>query len=208
MPDCTQCGKPLADDAAFCSACGAPVVPTGAGTGAPSAAAPGVPSDAAQPAGAKPGANIVMITALAVIAIVAVIGIVFVATRHSGTAGTPPGGAQDLLQMQQTSAEGSAVEDGIRTIHEGIYKWSVDNGNRFPPEAEVRPDGAIGQYVANWPTNPYTGQPMASGSGPGDFTYTPPASTAQGTRSLATYRTAVSRYAERPPRCLRRRAPM
>jgi len=168
MPDCTQCGKPLADDAAFCSACGAPVVPTGAGTGAPSAAAPGVPSDAAQPAGAKPGANIVMITALAVIAI----GIVFVATRHSGTAGTPPGGAQDLLQMQQTSAEGSAVEDGIRTIHEGIYKWSVDNGNRFPPETEVRPDGGVGTEVDNWPANPFTGQPMTSGSGPGDFTYT------------------------------------
>jgi hypothetical protein len=196
MPDCTQCGKPLADDAAFCSACGAPVVPTGADTGAP--------SDAARPTGAKPGANIVMITGLAVIAIVAVIGIVFVATRDSGSSSR----TIDPFQLQQTSSEDSAVEDGIRTIHEGIYKWSVDNGNRFPPEAEVRPDGAIGQYVANWPTNPYTGQPMASGSGPGDFTYTPPASTAQATRSLATYRTAVSRYAERPPRRLRRRAAM
>jgi predicted amidophosphoribosyltransferase len=29
MPDCTECGKSLADEAAFCSACGAPVVPTG-----------------------------------------------------------------------------------------------------------------------------------------------------------------------------------
>ncbi len=165
MPDRTQCGKPLADDAAFCSACGAPVVPTGAETGAP--------SDAAPPAGARPPANIVMITALAVIAIVAVIGVILVANRHSGPGKTPTSGAQHLFTMQ-LSAQDSAVEDGIRTIHEGIYKWSIDNGNKFPPETEVRPDGAIGQYVANWPTNPYTGQPMASGSGPGDFTYTPP----------------------------------
>jgi zinc-ribbon domain len=158
MPDCTQCGKPLADDAAFCSACGAPVVPTGADTGAP--------SDAARPTGAKPGANIVMITALAVIAIVAVIGIVLVATRDSGSRSR----TIDPFQLQQTSSEDSAVKEGIHSIQIGIQSWAVDNGDVFPPDAEVRPDGGVGTEVDNWPTNPFTGQPTTSGSGPGDFT--------------------------------------
>ncbi len=66
----------------------------------------------------------------------------------------------------------NAVKEGIHSIQVGIQSWAVNNGDVFPTNFEVRQNGAVGGYVDNWPTNPYTGQPMTSGSGPGDFTYT------------------------------------
>lgn len=171
MPDCTQCGVTLNDEAAFCRACGAPAIPA-ADTGAPTdaafaAAPPAIPRVTAS------GTNIVLYAALAVVAVIAVIGIIIVATRHSGSAAGPAGGNPgNLFQVQQTKAQDSAVKEGIHSIQIGIQSWAVDNGDVFPDTSEVGVYGAVGSYVDNWPTNPFTGQPMAIGDLPGDFTYT------------------------------------
>jgi hypothetical protein len=167
MTDCTQCGKALTGEAAFCGACGAPVVPTGAGTGAPADAAPTTPP-AVPPVATAPATNIVMIAALAVIAVVAVIGIIFVADRHSGSTTNPTG----IFQSQMTNANDASVRQGIHSIQVGIQSWAIDNGDTFPPATGVTKFGGVGTYVNMWPTNPYSGQPMAPRIGSGDFTYT------------------------------------
>jgi hypothetical protein len=173
MPDCTQCGDPLKDDAAFCNACGSPGVPTGAETGAQADASP-APSPPTTPVvTASSDRNIVLYAALAVVAVVAVLGIIFFATRHSGSVANPasanPG---NVFQVQQTKAEDSAVKEGIHSIQVGVQSWAVDNGDAYPSAADVGVYGGIAKYVDNWPTNPFTGQPMAAGDLPGDFTYT------------------------------------
>jgi hypothetical protein len=179
MPDRTQCGDSLKDDAAFCGACGAPVVPTGAETDVPAAAPAPPPAGPAPSPPATPvvtassGTNIVLYAALAVVAVVAAIGIFFIADRHSGTVANPAGANPgNVFQVQQTKAEDSAVKEGIHSIQIGIQSWAVDNGDVFPPASEVSKFGAVGTLVDNWPTNPFTGQPMAAGDLPGDFAYT------------------------------------
>jgi hypothetical protein len=75
-----------------------------------------------------------------------------------------PSGTNTALLNQQ-------VVDGIVAIQAGINSWSSANGGLFPPPDAVAAGGAVGQYVSAWPINPFTGQPMAAGSGDGDYTY-------------------------------------
>lgn len=70
-----------------------------------------------------------------------------------------------------TTEKDRDVVDGIVAIQVGLLNWRTANGNVFPPASEVSQSGGVGEYVSPWPTNPYTGQPMAPGDQPGDFTY-------------------------------------
>ena len=63
------------------------------------------------------------------------------------------------------------VVEGIVAIQVGILDWRTANGGVFPPPGEVTESGGVGEYVSPWPTNPFTGQPMAPGDQPGDYTY-------------------------------------
>lgn len=63
------------------------------------------------------------------------------------------------------------VLTGANAINAGVLAWSQANGNVFPTADEVAQSGAVGQYVSPWPLNPFTGQPMAPGTEPGDYTY-------------------------------------
>ena len=112
-----------------------------------------------------------------------------------------------ILQLQQTKTGDSAVKEGIHSIQVGIQSWAIDNGDVFSPVSEVRPDGSVAMQVDNLPLNPYTGQPIASGSRRG-ATPTRWAPTAPRSSCPATCRPATSRCPERPPRRLRRRAPI
>jgi hypothetical protein len=73
---------------------------------------------------------------------------------------------------QQRRARETGVKEGVHALQVGIQAWAVDHGDRYPRQAAVRADGAIASYVDTWPENPYTGEPMAPGKGPGDYTYT------------------------------------
>jgi hypothetical protein len=61
----------------------------------------------------------------------------------------------------------------------GVGLWADRDGQGPPVPAQLQPGSAFDRRLAAmsspgawiWPTNPFTGKPMASGSGPGDFTY-------------------------------------
>jgi hypothetical protein len=63
------------------------------------------------------------------------------------------------------------VIDGIAKIQVGIVTWATNNNNLYPAPQDVVPGGGIAQYVDPWPSNPFTSQPMAPGSGPGFYVY-------------------------------------
>ena len=51
-----------------------------------------------------------------------------------------------------------------------VDTWGQKHGH-YPPASALLPDGAVGRQLRPWPTNPYTGKPIAPGSGPGDYEY-------------------------------------
>ena len=77
-----------------------------------------------------------------------------------------------LFINQRDKAKDAAVKSGTYNIELGIGSWAVDHADVFPPVAEVAVTGEVGAQVDNWPKNPWTGNPMQSGAGRGDFTYT------------------------------------
>ena len=76
-----------------------------------------------------------------------------------------------VFVAQRDEAKQSSVTSGVRSIDVGVQSWAVDNGDAYPEPSLVSPSG-VGTYLTSWPTNPYTGQPMTQGTGPGDFRYT------------------------------------
>ena len=52
-----------------------------------------------------------------------------------------------------------------------IWRWKSRAG-RLPTPGEVNPDGALAGRFGRWPVNPFTGEPMRPGRGPGDYRYT------------------------------------
>jgi hypothetical protein len=73
-----------------------------------------------------------------------------------------------------TSASPTAdqqVVAAIAKLQVGIVAWAADNNNLYPPPQDVVEGGGISQYVDPWPTNAFTGQPMAPGTGPGSYVY-------------------------------------
>ena len=51
-----------------------------------------------------------------------------------------------------------------------IRQWRWNAGS-YPAVTAVRPGGAFQRQLQPWPTNPYTGQPMAPGTQPGEYRY-------------------------------------
>ena len=63
------------------------------------------------------------------------------------------------------------VIDAIVKLQTGVITWATNNNNFYPAPADVSQAGGVAAYVNPWPTNPYSGQPMKPGTGPGDYTY-------------------------------------
>lgn len=82
----------------------------------------------------------------------------------SGTASPSPSPSTSAPPDQQ-------VIQGIISIQMGIQSWAAANNGVYPTQAEVSSTGGVAQYVDPWPTNPYSGQPMAPGTSQGDYTY-------------------------------------
>lgn len=71
---------------------------------------------------------------------------------------------------QDAKARESSVKEGIHSIQIGVQSYAVDNTDAYPEPSTVNETGMV-TYVDYWPTNPYTGGPMAQGTGPGDYSY-------------------------------------
>jgi hypothetical protein len=74
------------------------------------------------------------------------------------------------------SPSGSPTADNqtvanIAKLQVGIVAWAADNNNLYPPPQDVVDGGGLSQYVSPWPTDPFTGRPMAPGTAPGSYVY-------------------------------------
>jgi len=70
-------------------------------------------------------------------------------------------------------AKDTSAKAGILAIQTGIQAYIATNGS-VPPQVN---EGTLGSFVQPWPQNPWTKAPMAEGTDPGDYTYTPGAGT-------------------------------
>ena len=83
--------------------------------------------------------------------------------------------AASLIVVHEIRAAQQAQAD-LTLVGKAIYNRCQDSEGRFtlPPSAsEVTPE-ALSSYLPSgqpWPTNPYNGEPMRQGSGPGDIRY-------------------------------------
>lgn len=75
-----------------------------------------------------------------------------------------------VFNSEHTSANESAVKEGIHSIEVGIQSWAVDHQDQYPSAFDVS-QATMTSYIDAWPTNPYTDAPMMEGTGPGDFSY-------------------------------------
>jgi hypothetical protein len=60
--------------------------------------------------------------------------------------------------------------EGAEAIARGAELYAAEFGYG-PSVDDALPTGALAQFVDPWPTNPFTGAPMAPGSSPGDYTF-------------------------------------
>jgi len=80
-------------------------------------------------------------------------------------------GEEDIASptSQIDIAKDTAAKAGILAIQTGIQAYLATTG-AVPPQVD---EATLGSFVQPWPENPWTKAPMAQGSDPGDYTYTP-----------------------------------
>jgi len=73
------------------------------------------------------------------------------------------------------AAYDNQVVDGIGTIQSALKAWQYEQGT-YPSVDLVVPGGSFEHYLrqggVEWPTDPWTGQAMTPGTGPGQYQYT------------------------------------
>ncbi len=76
-----------------------------------------------------------------------------------------------MFLNQRTKAKDSAVKAGTHIIEVGTMAYGADPEHLDTYPVEVNPltlvDSDGESLIDNWPTNPFTGGPMAAGSGRG-----------------------------------------
>lgn len=103
------------------------------------------------------------IMTLVVVAILAVVGVViFNAARSVQNDIQTPTGSIDIAKDQ-------AAKSNLVNIRMAIQSYMATSG-QLPPAVD---EATLGGIVDPWPTNPWTKAPMKSGTGVGDYTYTP-----------------------------------
>jgi len=75
----------------------------------------------------------------------------------------------DLPTHQIDIAKDAAAKLNLVSVKSGIQAYIATNG-QLPPSVS---QSVLGGVVDAWPTNPFTTAPMAEGTAPGDYTYTP-----------------------------------
>ena len=84
-------------------------------------------------------------------------------------------GGTDIQTPTSTidKAKNVAAKSEIMMVKTGIAAYAATSG-AVPPTAT---QDVLGSFVAPWPSNPWTGAPMAAGKQPGDIVYAPGAGT-------------------------------
>jgi hypothetical protein len=80
---------------------------------------------------------------------------------------------------EATTDGDDAVRIGVQAIARGCSDFAGAYGYG-PAVDDVSADGAVAAFVKPWPTNPYTGAPMAQSNQAGDFTFDTAISMGQG----------------------------
>ncbi len=68
------------------------------------------------------------------------------------------------LQDEIVARNGAIVEEYVR-------EWALLHGGALPTDDELAPDGAVATTRGVWPADPFSGEPMRPGDGPGCFAY-------------------------------------
>jgi len=84
---------------------------------------------------------------------------------------TTPTSSPTSSPSPSASTDDQQVMSGIQKIQVGVITWATNNNNLYPGPADVTESGGIATYVDPWPINPYTGESMKPGTGPGEYTY-------------------------------------
>jgi type IV pilus assembly protein PilA len=76
---------------------------------------------------------------------------------------------------QRSKAKDASVKEGVHSLQIGIQTWATDNNDLYPALGQVATGATnVGQYVDQWPNNPYSTSGMTVGStlaSPGDVKY-------------------------------------
>ncbi|HTX67780.1 MAG TPA: hypothetical protein VMH50_01355 [Thermoleophilia bacterium] len=75
-----------------------------------------------------------------------------------------------IRHTTQTLSQDMQVRSGVSSLQTGIESYAAEHHGRFPDPGELDPVG-MSRYITVWPTNPYSGMPMADGGGEGNFRY-------------------------------------
>ncbi len=77
-----------------------------------------------------------------------------------------------LYLDQRDKAKDAAVQEGVWSIQVAIGTYATEHAG-FPDPSQVAHDGEVANYLDLWPTNPWTGAPMADSDefSKGDFHY-------------------------------------
>lgn len=59
----------------------------------------------------------------------------------------------------------------IAKLQVGIVAFAAEHDNLYPSPQDVIQGAGLAQFVDPWPTNPFTGAPMAPGTSPGSYVY-------------------------------------
>lgn len=84
------------------------------------------------------------------------------------------------------------AQTGIQVIKDYVDAWAAAHSGTLPTAAQLSSSGAVGLAHGFWPRNPWTWAPMAQGTWPGDFEYTP----GGGTYTLVVHQHADEWYPE------------
>lgn len=76
-----------------------------------------------------------------------------------------------LYLYNRDQSREAAVRTAVRIIQNGLHGLILRENGALPQAQDVT-SSALRAYLAKWPGNPYTGQPMRQGKAPGDFSYT------------------------------------
>lgn len=82
-----------------------------------------------------------------------------------------------MFLNQRDKAKESAVKEGVHSIQIGVQTYATDNEDVYPDGAtagQTVSEADIGEFVDNWPNNPWetAPHPMVDGGGQGEFDYT------------------------------------
>ena len=75
----------------------------------------------------------------------------------------------NFIAMQNRAKEGS-TKANMHTFQLAAEDYAVQHDGQYPAPGTVD-QVDLSLYITRWPTNPYTGLPMADGGGAGNFRY-------------------------------------